>query len=46
MLPVISKALGHATTQTTLIYIRELKDDALEQANRQIMDLVFPKRDI
>ena len=43
-LPVISKALGHATTQTTLIYIRDINNDALDQANRQIIDMLFYKK--
>ena len=30
--------------RTALIHIRELKDDALKQANRQIMNLVFRKK--
>lgn len=36
-LPVISKALGHSNTRTTLTYIREIDDDRLFVANRQII---------
>ena len=37
-LPVISKALGHTDTQTTMIYIRELNDNRLAEANKKILD--------
>ena len=36
-LPVISKALGHTDTQTTLIYIRGINDQRLEHANRKLL---------
>lgn len=36
-LPVISKALGHSNPQHTLIYIREINDLRLEEANRKIL---------
>ena len=36
-LPVITQALGHATPQTTLIYIRDINSKALDRANRRII---------
>lgn len=39
-LPVISKALGHINTQTTLTYIREIDDSRLAQANRRIIGMI------
>lgn len=36
-LPVISKALGHANPQNTLTYIKEINDDRLSKANREIL---------
>ena len=36
-LPVISKALGHTDTKTTLIYITEIKDKRLASANRKLL---------
>lgn len=36
-LPVISKALGHTDTETTLVYIRELNDNRCQIANRQLL---------
>lgn len=36
-LPVISKALGHANPQNTLIYIQQINDQRLYQANRKII---------
>lgn len=36
-LPVISKALGHTNPQTTLTYIREINDQRLKKANREII---------
>ena len=39
-LPVISKALGHANTQTTLTYIREIDDHRVAAANHNIIGLV------
>jgi len=39
-LPVISKALGHANTQTTLTYIREIDDQRVAEANRSIIGMV------
>lgn len=37
-LPVISKALGHTNPQTTLIYVKEINDARLAQANRKLLD--------
>ena len=39
-LPVISKALGHTNPQTTLIYIKEINDSRLEEANKSILDVI------
>lgn len=39
-LPVISKALGHAKAETTLIYIREIDDNRLADANRMIINSI------
>lgn len=39
-LPVISKALGHANPQNTLIYIRQIDDRRLNDANRRLIDTV------
>lgn len=36
-MPVISKALGHTNTQTTLTYIKEINDDRLVEASRRII---------
>lgn len=36
-LPVISKALGHANPQHTLIYIRQIDDQRLYDANHQLL---------
>lgn len=35
--PVISRALGHTNTKTTMVYIRELDDRWIYDANRQII---------
>lgn len=40
-LPIISKALGHANTQTTLVYIEGIKDERLAQANRELLKEYF-----
>ena len=40
-LPVISKALGHTNPQNTLIYIQQINDHRLQQANSQILNLVM-----
>jgi len=36
-LPIISKALGHTDTKTTLIYISEIDDKRLAKANRKLL---------
>lgn len=40
-LPVISKALGHTNTQTTLTYIKEIDDKRLFEANRMIVGKIL-----
>lgn len=40
-LPVISKALGHTNTQTTLTYIKEIDDKRLFEANKMIIDKII-----
>ena len=40
-LPVISKALGHTDTKTTLIYISEIDDKRLALANRKLLKEVL-----
>lgn len=40
-LPVISRALGHRSPQTTLTYIREIDDNRLEEATRQVVNLLY-----
>ena len=39
-LPVISKALGHTNTQTTLTYIKEINDSRLDEANQEIVSRI------
>ena len=39
-LPVISKALGHTNTQTTLTYIKEINDFRLDEANKRIVNMI------
>ena len=36
-LPIISKAMGHTSTQTTLTYISEINDQRIEEANFQLV---------
>lgn len=36
-LPVISKALGHTSSDTTMVYIREIDDDRIDDANRRLL---------
>ena len=36
-LPIISKAMGHTSTQTTLIYISEINNHKIEEANKSMM---------
>lgn len=39
-LPIISKALGHTNTQTTLTYIKGIDDSRLDEANRMIISRI------
>lgn len=41
-LPVISKALGHTDTHTTLLYIRGINDKRLHDANKKLLDDLTP----
>ena len=43
-LAIISKALGHANPQHTLIYIRQINDSRLYDANQQILKKVLDKQ--
>ena len=43
-LNVISKALGHTNTNTTQIYIRELEDYKLRDANNIVLRAIFSRR--
>ena len=36
-LPIITKAMGHTSTQTTLTYIREINDHRIEEANQRMI---------
>lgn len=45
-LPVISKALGHTLPQTTLIYVRDINDTALDSANKRIINKIFGKKKV
>ena len=40
-LPVIAQALGHTNPQTTLIYIREIDTERLDNANRMVINSCF-----
>lgn len=40
-MPVISKGLGHANPRNTLIYIRQLSDEQLADANHRLLDLIL-----
>ena len=45
-LPIISKALGHTNTSTTITYIREIDDAPIAEANRMLLEklhLAAPK---
>lgn len=44
-LSVISKALGHANPQHTLIYIRQINDSRLYDANQQILEKTLKKQE-
>lgn len=39
-LPIISKALGHTNTNTTITYIREIDDAPIAEANRRLLDIL------
>lgn len=43
-LPVISKALGHTNTETTMVYIKEIDDQRLQDANRQLIQKTLSKK--
>lgn len=43
-LAIISKALGHANPQHTLIYIRQINDSRLYDANQQVLKKVLDKQ--
>ncbi|WP_036931988.1 site-specific integrase [Prevotella sp. HUN102] len=42
-LPVISQAMGHTDTQTTLIYINEIGDKQIAQANHKVLEEIFSR---
>ena len=42
-LAVISKALGHSNPQNTLIYIKEINDEKLNEASHKILDILEKK---
>lgn len=39
-LPIISKALGHTNTNTTITYIREIDDAPIAEANRHLLGVL------
>ena len=39
-LPVISKALGHANPNNTLVYVRQINDSRVEDANHSLLQFV------
>ena len=39
-LPVISKAFGHTNTKTTMVYIRGIDDQRIDQANHRLLSLI------
>ena len=43
-LSVISKAMGHTNPQTTLIYIKDINNEKLETANREILESVIDNK--
>lgn len=43
-LPVISKALGHTNTATTMVYIKEIDDQRLQNANRQLIQKTLNRK--
>ena len=40
-LPIISKAMGHTSTQTTLTYIREINDQRIEKINDYLLSAIL-----
>lgn len=40
-IPVISKALGHISPRTTVIYVKEINDRSFESANRKFLDKIL-----
>lgn len=40
-LPIISKALGHTNTNTTITYIREIDDAPVAEANHKLLEKLF-----
>lgn len=43
-IPVISKALGHANPRNTMIYIRQLEDERLFEANHRLLKEISKKK--
>ena len=43
-LPIISKAMGHSSTQTTLVYISEINDHKLEEANKRMISPLLDRQ--
>lgn len=39
-LPIISKALGHTNTNTTITYIREIDDAPIAEANHKLLEML------
>lgn len=39
-LAVISKALGHSNTETTMVYIREIDDNRIDMANHKLLGTI------
>ena len=40
-LSVISKALGHTNSKTTMVYIREIDDNRIDKANHQLLGSIM-----
>ena len=45
-LPVISKALGHTSSKTTQVYIREIDDSRIDQANRKLLNSITSAQEV
>ncbi|SFW45622.1 Phage integrase, N-terminal SAM-like domain [Prevotellaceae bacterium HUN156] len=43
-LPIISKAMGHSSTQTTLVYISEINDHKIEEANKRMISPLLDRQ--